>query len=194
MSAMHGWVKDIPQTLVYEMVEGQPIFYEAYGDYLDGNKTIEEIMGSSYLQSLIATQIVILLSQLLDMTKYQILSNEVGIKFGEKSWRAADIAIFEKKQIAHIPKENKYIEKPPKVVIEIDTKAHIGEIQNPLGYYQEKTDQLLAFGVERVIWIFTDTKKVMLARQNEDWQISTWAKNIPVIDGIEINLDKIMQA
>lgn len=190
---MHGWVKDIPQTLVYEMVEGQPIFYRGYRDYLDGNKDIEEIMGSSYLQSLIVTQIVILLSQLLDATKYQILSNEVGLKFSEKSWRAADIAIFDKKQMARIPKENKYLEKPPRIVIEIDTKAHIEEIQNPLGYYQEKTDQLLAFGVERVIWIFTDTQKVMLATQNEDWQISNGTKNVAVMDGIKINIAQIIR-
>lgn len=190
---MDGFVKDIPQTLVYEMDDGNPIFYRDYKEYLTGAKDLEEIIGSSYLQSLIVTQIIIFLSQKLNLTLYQILSNEVGLKFSHNSWRAADIAIFEKAKIKSIPKDNKYLETAPKIVIEIDTKAHLDEIQNPLGYYQEKTDQLLNFGVEKVIWIFTDTEKVMFAEKDKDWQISNWSKNITVLEGVEINISQIVK-
>ncbi|MCB0551836.1 MAG: Uma2 family endonuclease [Phaeodactylibacter sp.] len=189
---MEGAVKTIPEVLIYEMVDGKPIYYKGYKDYLSGDKQIDELMGSSYLQALIGTQLIILLSRLLDLKKYQLISNEVGLKFGKRSWRAADLAIYEKETLKNIPKVNKYLEVPPEVVIEIDTKADLEEIQNPLGYYHEKTDQLLDFGVDKVIWIFTDTQKVMIAKQGENWQITDWDKDIQVMPGIEVNIVRII--
>ncbi|MEZ4777443.1 MAG: Uma2 family endonuclease [Bacteroidia bacterium] len=191
---MKSAVNDISEVLVYEMVNGIPVYYRGYKDYLKGTKNLDEIMGSSYLQALISTQLIILLSQLLDPAKFRILSNEIGLKFSKKSWRAADIAIYEKDQLANIPIENKYLEIPPKVVIEIDTKAEMDEIQNPLGYYQEKTDQLLSFGVEKVIWIFTDTQKIMVATQGEDWQIFPWNKEFEVLPSANVNIAVIIES
>lgn len=189
---MEGAVKTIPEVLIYEMVDGKPIYYKGYKDYLSGEKQIDELMGSSYLQALIGTQLVILLSKLLDLKQYQIISNEVGLKFGNKSWRAADLAIYEKKTLKGVPKVNKYLEVPPRIVIEIDTKADLEEIRNPLGYYHEKTDQLLDFGVDKVIWIFTDTQKVMTARQYEDWQTTDWNKDVEIMEGIKVNIVRII--
>ncbi|MCB0589312.1 MAG: Uma2 family endonuclease [Phaeodactylibacter sp.] len=190
---MESAVKTIPDALIYEMVDGKPVYYKGYKDYLSGKKQIEELTGSSYLQALIGTQLIILLSRLIDLKKYQLISNEVGLKFSKQSWRAADLAIYEKETLKDIPKVNKYLEVPPKIVIEIDTKADLEEIQNPLGYYHEKTDQLLEFGVKKVIWIFTDTQKIMIARQSEDWQIADWSKNIEILEGIEVNIVRIIE-
>ncbi|MCO6489032.1 MAG: Uma2 family endonuclease [Phaeodactylibacter sp.] len=189
---MESAVKTIPEALIYEMVDGQPIYYKGYKDYLSGDKQIEEILGSSYLQALIGTQLIIILSRLIDLKKYQLISNEVGLKFGKKSWRAADLAIYEKASLKDVPKVNKYLEIPPEIVIEIDTKADLEDIQDPLGYYHEKTDQLLNFGVDKVIWIFTDTRKVMVARQGEDWQIMDWSKDVEVMEGVRVNIVRII--
>jgi hypothetical protein len=38
--------KPIPEALVYERVNGQPIYYYGYQDYLKGEKALEDIMGS----------------------------------------------------------------------------------------------------------------------------------------------------
>ena len=157
-------VQKIPEVLIYEMVDGIPIYYKGYREYLEGSKQIEEVMGSSYLQALLGTELVILLSRLLDMSKYRIMSNEIGLKFAKGSWRAADLVIYEKSKLKGIAIDNKYLEVAPEIVIEIDTKANLEEIENPLGYYQEKTAQLLEFGVQKVIWIFTETNKVMIAK------------------------------
>lgn len=189
---MESAVKAIPEVLVYEMVDGKPIYYKGYKDYLSGDKQIDELMGSSYLQALIGTQLIILLSRLIDLKKYQLISNEVGLKFGKQSWRAADLAIYERKTLKDIPKVNKYLEVPPEIVIDIGAKADLEDTQNPLGYYHEKTGQLLNFGVDKVIWIFTDTRKIMIARQGEDWQITEWNKNISIMEGIEVNIVRII--
>lgn len=185
-------IQKVPEVLVYEMVNGNPIYYKGYRAYLDGTKQIEEIMGSSYLQALIGTELIILLSQLLDMDKYRIMSNEIGLRFSKGSWRAADLVIYEKSKLKGVPIENKYLEIAPEVVIEIDTKANLEEISNPLGYYQEKTAQLLNFGVKKVIWIFSDTQRVMIAEGQEDWTITSWKKNVLVMENVSVNIQEII--
>lgn len=185
-------VENIPKSLIYEMVNGNPVYYKGYKDYLNGEKQIEEIMPSSYLQALIVTQLIILLSRKMDEQKYQLISSEIGLQFGKKSWRAADLAIYEKEQLKDIPKLNKYLTIPPKVVIEVDTRAAFEDITNPLNYYQEKTNELLEFGVDKVIWIFTDTKKVMIAEMGKDWNIIDWTKDVKIMDGIALNIQKIV--
>lgn len=191
-SQMDKLIKDIPQALIYEMVDGKPIYYRDYQAYLSGDKEIEEIMGSSYLQSLMVSRILAFLFQNLDSKIYEILTNELGLQFAKKSWRAADIAIYAKESLFGLRPENKYLEIPPKIVIEIDTKAHLKELDNPFGYYQEKTDQLLKFGVEKVIWIFTETQKVMLAEENKDWVISDWTKSFHLEEHIKINISQLI--
>ena len=184
-------VQNISKSLIYEMVDGKPIYYKGYKKYLNGEKQLEELMGSSYLQSLIITKLVFLLMSNLS-EKYLVLTNEIGLQFQDKGWRAADIAIVETKKLKHVEKTNKYLNIPPKVVIEIDTKAELEEVKDSFGYFHKKTDELLNFGVERVIWIFTDSEKIMISTQNKDWQILNWSKDIEIIDGLIINLEALL--
>lgn len=187
---MKGSLQTIPEHLIYEMVNEQPIYYRGYRDFLKGEKQLDEIIGSSYLQSLIITEIVFFLKTNLGK-QYQILTNEVGLQF-KKGWRAADIAIVEKKEIKKLKSKNKYLNIPPKIVIEIDTKADIEKVEDSYGYFHKKTDELIEFGVEKVIWIFTDSEKVMISEKNKDWKIQNWSKDINVIKEISFNLKTIL--
>jgi hypothetical protein len=100
--------------------------------------------------------------------------------------------MFEPGQIDISQASNKYISVSPKVVIEIDTKAEVAEISDTFSYYNEKTEQLLDFGVEKVIWIFTDSKKTLIATQKKEWALVDWSKNIKIIDGLEINIEEVI--
>jgi len=184
-------VQNIPKSLIYEMVGGKPIYYKGYKEYLTGKKQIEELMGSSYLQSLIITRLVFLLMSKLSK-KYLVLTNEIGLQFKDKGWRAADIAIVETKKLKGVKKSNKYLSIAPKIVIEIDTKAELEEVKDSFGYFHKKTDELLNFGVEKVIWIFTDSEKVMISEKNKDWQILNWSKEIEIIEDLKINLESLI--
>jgi len=66
MTMSESTVRSIPKSLFYEMVDGKPIYYRGYQDYLSGKKQLEELMGSSFIQSMIVTRIVIALGSLLD--------------------------------------------------------------------------------------------------------------------------------
>lgn len=189
---MQNAVQNIPENLIYEMVDGVPIYYKGYKDYLNGTSEIEELMGSSYLQSLIISKLVYYLMSRLDK-KYVVLTNEIGLQFKEKGWRAADIAIFEAVKLKGVQKTNKYLKIAPKIVIEIDTKAELEEVKDSLGYFHKKTDELLEFGIEKVIWIFTDSQKIMISEKNQDWQIFSWSKTMPIFNDLNVNIEDLIE-
>lgn len=72
---MQNAVQNIPENLIYEMVDGVPIYYKGYKDYLNGTTEIEELMGSSYLQSLIISKLVYYLMSRLDKNYVPRLAN-----------------------------------------------------------------------------------------------------------------------
>jgi Uma2 family endonuclease len=182
-------VRKIPKELVYEMRLGRPVYYRYYNEVLLGEKTLEEVIGSSKLQAWIIMQIVEFLLSNLQKDKYIILSNELGFIFAPKSWRNLDIAIFKKDEIINTIYEDKYSEVPPKVVIEIDTKADLKKFDNPIDYFLQKTDDLLNAGVEKVIWIFTKEKKTWIAERGKKWIIQDWNDSIEIMESLKINLE-----
>ena len=187
-------VKEIPEALVYEMVEGNPIYYRGYEQVLSGEKQPEGVMGSRYLQAIIISELSYLLRHFLDSSLFKVLWSEVGLLFGPNSWRAVDIAIFEQATLKDTPKESKYLTQPPKVVIEVDTKANINAPESIGDYFQTKTDQLLNFGVEKIIWIFTENQKVMVAENGKDWILSNWSKDIQIVEDLTVNIEEIVAA
>lgn len=175
------------------MDEGKPIYYRGYKEVLNGTKTPEEIMGSSILQS----NLIELIKDFLKLKlgkKYVVLSNELGLLFSKKSWRLADIAVFNKKELIEFGLKAEYSKIPPKIVIEVDTKAHFENISEVDIYYHRKTDQLLNFGVERVIWIYTLSEKFMIAEKDRRWEIANWTEDIEIMNGIIMNIPQLIEA
>lgn len=183
--------KKIPDVFVYEMVDGKPIYYKGYQEVMNGKKSMEDIMGSSFFQSLIISRLLRLLLTCLS-EEFEVLTNELGIQLAPKHWRAADIAIYHKEQLRSVPLQNRYLEIPPKIIFEIDTKADIEQWSTPLDYYYTKTDELLEFGVEKIIWIFTETKKIMIAESGKDWVVTNWDQDIQILDDIHIKISRII--
>ena len=182
----------VPEALIYEVINQRPIYYRGYKEYLQGTKKIEAIKTGSLLKSMIVSRLVFLLQTKLGLN-YEILTNELGIQFSQKSWRAADIVIAKSEDIEAVEITDKYLNFPPEIVIEIDTKAALDEIENPLNYYHEKTDELLNFGVKKVIWIFSETQKVTIAQANKRWETADWEEDIEVMNGVFVNIEKLMK-
>ncbi len=185
--------KRVPRELVYEMRHGSPIYYRDYDLVLSGEKSLEEVMGSSGLQSYLITLILTLLYGKLKKLGYTVLGNEVGYKFAPRSWYNLDIAIWEKEKVKPYLKKDAYVEVPPKVVIEVDTKADLRKFTTPMDYFHRKTKDLLESGTERVIWIFTKEKKVWIAEKGKPWLIVDWDYKIPILEGITINLKELAE-
>jgi len=186
--------KTILKELIYEMRYGRPIYYRDYDKVLSGEKSLEEVMGSSFFQAELIMLIIQVLFKHLDFKKYRIYTNELGFKFAPKSWRNLDIAIFKKEKVQEYIKKkyDEYISVPPEIVIEIDTKADLHNFSSPIDYFVEKTEDLLQAGVKKVIWIFTKVEKVWIAEKNKDWHIKSWKENIEIIEGITLNIHKLL--
>lgn len=174
------------------MVEGNPIYYRGYEEVLRGEKQEEEIMGSSVLQGRIIAKLIMWLGRYLDLSKYEIITSEVGLLLGKGSWRNLALAIVERSTIKEDLESSEYLKIPPKVVIEVDIKAHFEDLTQPMGYWEKKVDQLLDFGVEKVIWIFTDSKRVLIAEKNQDWILCNWDKEVGVMDEVVVRVSKLL--
>ncbi|MDQ7055955.1 MAG: hypothetical protein Q9M89_05580 [Persephonella sp.] len=91
--------RSIPKELIYEVRYGSPIYYREYDKVLSGEKTLEEVMGSSKLQWVIIYLIFKYLVENLDRRKYLIATNKAGFQWAPRSWRNLDIAIFDREKL-----------------------------------------------------------------------------------------------
>ena len=175
------------------MRHGKPIYYRDYDKVLSGEKTLEEVIGSSKLQAILLTLILRFLFTHLDVSKYVVLTNETGFKWAPRTWRNLDIAIFDKKQLLEEGIDNRYAKTPPEVVIEIDTKADLRKYGDFMNYAREKTQDLLDAGVKKVIWYTTFDKKVMIAEKEKPWIITDWDYDVEIMEGITLNLERMFK-
>lgn len=170
----------VPDYLIYEILNDVPMYYRNYKAVLNNHKKLEEIMGSSGLQSYFVALIVEFLLKNISNKTYKILYNELGLHLEKRDNLSADIAIYEKKQLKE-QLTNKYLVIAPKIVIEVDTKIEFDQM-SASDYVHIKTEKLLNFGVEKVIWIFTESEKVLVAEAEDDWRIKTWEKEIQLLE------------
>jgi hypothetical protein len=177
------------KSLIYEMWDGKPVYYAGYEDVLRGTKTVEQLMSSSILQSRLAVRVAAYLLGILDQ---DVLGNVLGVQFKKGDWRACDVAVFELKTLEG-QDETKYAWVPPKVAIEIDTKARMDHVDSEFDYYDKKTTKLLEFGVEKVIWLFTKSRKVWIAESGKDWLIRDWSHAVEVLPGCEFVPDELVK-
>jgi Uma2 family endonuclease len=181
-------LKAMPDFLIYEKLEGKPIYYKNYQFVLQGSKTLEDIMGSGKLQARIVSVLLRYLFASLPTEDFEILTNETGLHLGERDNVASDITIFDKKQLDVLPNEDKYISIAPLAVIEVDTQADTSGFTSSEDYYYIKTQKLLDFGVKEVIWYLSHSRKVIVARQNQDWLVMDWQKEVTLLENYSFSL------
>jgi Uma2 family endonuclease len=183
--------KLIPKSLIYEVIDGKPLYYEGYKDVLANKKTSEEIVGASGLQSYIIYYLLKVLYAKLDDRKYRFLTNEIGTHLDKNNNLSGDIYIYEKSKLSPDKINTHYIEVAPKIAIEIDIRIDLSD-EKDFGYVFTKTHKLLDFGVEKVFWIFTKHQKVMVATKDQDWLTKNWNQEIELLDGEYFNIGQFL--
>jgi len=179
--------RKVPEALIYEVIDGEPLYYKGYKDVLCGKKTLEDIMGSSSLQFVLVHYLLGVMHRHLDEDAYYFATNEAGLHIDHKNNLANDIALYAVNVLTPDKISDKYADVAPELAIEIDTKADLSS-RPDYDYVNLKTQKLLDFGVKQVIWIFTRTQKVMIAPQGKDWLIVDWKKDIELTDGLSFNI------
>jgi Uma2 family endonuclease len=170
----------IPDYLIYEMIDGIPIYYKDYKKVLNKQATLEDIMGSSRIQSFVISLIEDFLKENF-RKKYWVLSNELGMHLKHKSNLSADIAMFDKTQFPQaFFMEDTYADRAPNVIVEVDSNANVEEL--PFDYFTKKTDKLTLWGVQEVIWVFTKSRKVVVALPHKAWLTVNWDEDITILN------------
>ncbi|MCY7351586.1 MAG: Uma2 family endonuclease [Cytophagaceae bacterium] len=182
----------VPDVLIYELMDGRPLYYRGYGDVLTGKKTTEEIMGASGLQAFIIQYLLEILFTKVGRQRYHFLTNEIGNHLGKKNNLSGDLYIYERQALAPDKINNQYVDVPPKVAIEVDVKIDLTDEKNA-DYVHQKTQKLLDWGVEKVIWIFTNSRKVTVAETGQDWITMDWHREISLLDGQLFNIGAYLE-
>jgi Uma2 family endonuclease len=178
----------VPDFLIYEVVDGKPVYYKGYKDVLNKTKTFEEITMDSTLQAWLKSRLTILLGGFLIENGYEITTGEQGLIMSNGDKRGADIAIFKAESLVV---DEHYSRISPEIVIEIDISADL-ENTAEINYVLDKITDYQKFGVKNVVWIFTKSKKVMVAKIGQPWLTLEWAADIEIMGNLSVNLSKMM--
>lgn len=183
---------EIPKALILEEIDGRPIYYRGYRDVLNGEKTIEEIMGSSIFQAYLVSVLVDFLRNHLPRKLFWVLSNEAGLHLRRGTNLNNDIALIRRDRLPDLFSD-KYMDVAPDISVEVDTKADFSEGMSEVEYYKNKTQQLLDFGVEKVIWVISKTRQIQIAERGQaTWFLTTWDAPVEVTAGCAFTLNQLL--
>jgi len=185
-------VEKIPASLIRDVIDGKPYYYKGYRNVLNKTKTIHDIMPSSTLQSVIISYFFVLLAKLLDLQKYRILASESGSHVAKNINYGLDLAIYDKSVLTSDKINDKYASVPPELVLEVDVKVELEGISE-IEFINKKTESLLDFGVKKVIWVISKTKKILIAEQEKDWILADWNKEFLLINAIKANIGQYLK-
>ncbi|MGB3618693.1 MAG: hypothetical protein WBA12_11290 [Catalinimonas sp.] len=122
--------------------------------------------------------------------EYHVMTNEAGLRMGKGVLRAADVAIVRRERLDQV--DDNYLSIPPDVVVEVDTQAEFEKGEVPMGYGTNKTQALLDFGVGKVIWVFTPSRRVLVAeRGQEAWSLVGWQTRVSVLGDVTFSIDEV---
>ncbi|MBV6442322.1 MAG: hypothetical protein DYG98_19065 [Haliscomenobacteraceae bacterium CHB4] len=188
--------RHIPDFLVRESFGGTRYFYPGFRAVWNKTKTLDDVMADSTLQWILKEQIGDLVKALLDASKYRLGRGEVGIHLGPNENMGLDIAIFDRQLLTTEKKRMKYADVPPLAVVEIDVAVELPEKNAHLfeEYVLPKIQRLIEFGVRRVVWVFSKSRRVFIADAGRDWYFVSWDRDVELMPGISFNVQKILKS
>ena len=185
-------IPKVPTYLVKEVLDDMPVFYKGYKAVLRKEKTIEDIMGASGLQIFIVRYLFRLLDRNLDDNLFYVFTGEGGLHLSKGTNLSGDVLVFDKQTLTPDLIDTHYLNIPPIIDIEIDVEIDNTTFSD-FDYIQRKTDNLIKFGTQKVIWILTKTQKVIVAEPNKDWLMIDWQKDVEIMNGVTFNVPQYLK-
>lgn len=180
----------IPAYLVREVIDGIPFYYRGYRQAMNKTKTLEELISDSGLQFFLKLYLYDLLKARLNLKKYRVGAGELGFHPNYKNNMGLDVVVFDRKVLTPDKITAKFVEVPPRLVIEVDVNVELPERDSDLfqEYVVRKIRRLFASGTEKVIWIFTKSQQVFSATADAPWQVYDWDQDVELMEGVRVNL------
>lgn len=177
--------------LIYERFGGRTYYRKGYTEVLKNRKTPQEIMGASGLQSLLVSYINWLIVNSSNRKLYRVLTNEPGLHLGRHDNLSCDVMVYDRKVLTNEKITTKYVDVPPKVAIEVDVKVELKN-ETEWAYVFRKNEALFAFGAEKVIWVLTDIRQVLVCLPGKEAEFLGWDREIPVVDDVTFNVGQYL--
>ncbi|GGH37273.1 hypothetical protein GCM10007423_30190 [Dyadobacter endophyticus] len=182
----------IPASLIFEELDGRPLYRKGYKEVLANNLSPEEIMGCSFIQALIARILSSYFAEILRGKPYLVTSNEGGLHVSLGNNLTNDVAVFDRAMIKDIFSK-KYADVPPKVAIGVDIKIEADQFPDPKDYISRKSEKMIEFGTESVIWVLTDNRKIMVMDRSREWFVCEWDETVPLFDQYQFCLNDLLK-
>lgn len=184
---------DIPKSLIYEEINGEPVYYKGYKNVLAHQLEPESIIGSSVWQSYLVTMVARYLGNLLPKRLFFVLSNEAGLHIERGTNLSNDVAVFDRATFPNIFSKQ-YANTPPKLAIEVDIDIESETIPSEMDYVFLKSQKMLDFGTERILWILTASRKIFaIDRATRKWTIHEWEETIPLFENYTLCLNDLLR-
>jgi Uma2 family endonuclease len=184
-------ISKVPTYLVKEILDEMPVYYKGYKAVVRKEKTLEDIMGASGLQIFIVRYLFRLLDRNLDENLFYVFTGEGGLHLDKGNNLSGDVLVFEKSVLTPDLIDKHYLNIPPLIDIEVDVEIDNSTFSD-FEYIQKKTKKLLEFGTQKVIWILTKTKTIIVAEPNQDWLMIDWAKDVEILNKINFNIQNYL--
>ena len=183
--------RKVPAHLVKEEINGVPFYYKGYREVLKKKKTLEEIMGWSGLQGFIVSYLTELLFAKINLKKYRVIPGETGNHLEHRNNLSLDIAIFDRTVLTPERITTKYIDVPAYCVIEVDVQAEWeDDNMTDMEFIGLKTNKLFEFGTQKLIWVLSRSKKIIVAEPGKHWSIIDWDEDVELMECIQFNVGK----
>lgn len=184
--------EEIPAYLIKETIDGIPYYRKGYRSVLRGEQSLEDIMGCSGLQFVILQYFLRLIVRHDPEERYYIGNNEAGLHLERGNNMANDLALYDKQKLTADKISKKYVDVAPDIVIEVDTDFEVEDIGTMDAIFL-KTQRLLDFGTQKVIWVFTSSRKVLIARPGQNWLTSDWNEDIELLENATFNIGAYLE-
>jgi hypothetical protein len=185
----------IPDYLVKETIDGIPFYYAGFRSVLDKTKKPEDIIADSGLQLELKAYIYGLLLKFLNPSIYKVYMGEVGSHLDHPSNLGLDVAVYDRQVLTPDKISSKYIDVTPNIVVEIDVNVELAE--QPANIFEEfvlrKVRKLHKFGCEKIIWIFSKSKTVIVAKPDNTWNVLDLDNDIELLEGVSFNVAKYLE-
>jgi Uma2 family endonuclease len=183
---------DVPEVFIAEYLDGIPMYYKGYKKIINSPSQIEEIMGAGAIHSILFSYFIKLLVIKLDEAKYWVMTGETGFKPEKENLFNLDLAVYKKENLLPGKIGYEYVSVAPELVVEIDTLVESDEVTKE-EYIFSKTQRLLQYGTNKVIWVFSKNKLVMVAEPGLPWQVHPWNTNLHLIEDVQFNINTYCQ-
>jgi Uma2 family endonuclease len=178
----------IPEVFIAEYLDGMPLYYKGYKAFIDTPEKAEAIMGAGGIHSILLSYFITFIVKHLNEKEYWLMTGETGLKLEKNIILNLDLAIYLKEKLPSQIISKSVVSVPPELVIEIDTSIEFDTLSQD-EYVFKKIQRLLQFGTKKIVWVFSSTNMVMIAEPNAPWQIHPWHTTLPLMDGINFNIE-----